>query len=137
MDPAGWEAPGVVRGHCGAPAQAWSGGGGPPSESEWAPQDLQLEKDGESPYTSCPTPTPPRRGLWKGPSFSLIKTGKMGAGIGVGQKGGESREYEVLGRFWVEVKAGVTGLDWHMGYGHGWGRGVGWSRIQVGPGSRG
>lgn len=74
----------MVQGHCGAPAQAWSGGGGPLSESGWVPQGLQLEKDGESPYTSCPTPTPPRRGLWKGPSLSPIKTGKMGAGIGVG-----------------------------------------------------
>ena len=50
----------------------------------------------------------------------------MGAGIGVRQKGGESRKYEALGRFWVEVKAGVTGLDWRMGCGQGWGCGLWW-----------
>ena len=95
--------------------------GGPSQKVGGLLRACSWKKMGESPYTSCPTPTPPRRGLWKGPSLSPIKTGKMGAGIGVGQKGGESRKYEALGRFWVEVKAGVTGQDWRMRCGPGGG----------------
>ena len=66
----------MVQGHCGAPAQAWSGGEGPLSESGQAPRGLQLEREMERLPVSLTPPLPqPWGGLWKGPSLSPIRTG--------------------------------------------------------------